>query len=55
MADEVADRGSALLDLSGLDLEALAGLPETVLVGALQEILRDTGTDRFSSFQSALP
>jgi FXSXX-COOH protein len=55
MVDEAADRGSALIDLSGLDLEALAELPETVLVGALREILGDAGADRYSSFQSALP
>lgn len=49
------DRGSPLIDLSGLDLEALAELPETVLVDALREILSDAGAaDRYSGFESAL-
>jgi FXSXX-COOH protein len=55
MADDTVDRGFALIDLSGLDLEALAGLPETVLVDHLREILSDGGTERYSSFESALP
>jgi FXSXX-COOH protein len=55
MVDEVADRGSALIDLSGLDLGALAELPETVLVGALREILSDAGKDLYCGFESALP
>jgi FXSXX-COOH protein len=55
VVDEVADRSSALIDLSGLDLEALADLPETVLVGALREILRDAGKDRYCGFESVLP
>ena len=55
MVDEVADRGSALIDLGGFDLEALAELPETVLVGALREILSDAGMDHYNSFTSALP
>jgi len=55
MADEVADHRSGLIDLSGLDLETLAELPETVLISALRKILGDAGTDRYSSFESALP
>jgi FXSXX-COOH protein len=55
MADEAGDQGSGIIDLSGIDLATLAELPDTVLAGALREILSEPGGDRYCGFESALP
>lgn len=49
------DQGRVLIDLSDVDLGALAELPATVVNAAIREILGDTEPDRFCGFQSSLP
>lgn len=57
MADPESDSELELIDLTGVDLDELASLPDTVLVGTLRRILSglDEATDRFCGFESALP
>jgi FXSXX-COOH protein len=55
MAEEVEEPGAPLVDLSGIDLETLTDLPDTVLSGALRDILSGAGEDRYCAFESALP
>ena len=57
MEDPESDSELELIDLTGVDLDELASLPDTVLVGTLRRILSglDEATDRFCGFESALP
>jgi FXSXX-COOH protein len=55
MTEEVEERGAPLVDLTGIDLETLTELPETVLIAALRDIRSGAGEDRYCAFESALP
>ena len=54
--DESADVESDLVDVAGIDLERLAGLPDSVLANSLRRIL-DEGekmSDQYAIFQNAI-
>jgi FXSXX-COOH protein len=54
--DESADVESDLVDVAGIDLEQLAGLPDSVLANSLRRIL-DEGekmSDQYAIFQNAI-
>ncbi|MGW5052089.1 FxSxx-COOH cyclophane-containing RiPP peptide [Actinokineospora sp. NPDC004072] len=48
--------GGGLLDVSGIDLDDIAALPDSVLRSALRRVLagRAALPDRFAAFQSSL-
>ena len=54
--DDAADLESDLLDLTGISLEQLDALPDSVLRASWRRILTEGGTapDQYAGFQSAV-